>query len=378
MLEFCVSLKNKLQCKPNKKHVYDPKTIKHQKGKNNQRTKSGLLDHSNIIQGSKRFLTNSSSLYQESEGSIEISDPIIHEILHDSSIGQICSSGRKDFEGSFRTTRSASTSSWLTNPVDYNEENVSSRTRLLVQMDSDDGPSILICHKCGEKLKNLNDVETHHITEHYSVTELEETSSRKIVETICESGTSFISSELWQIDCILKVHNMPKTFQCFEEYREMVKINANKLQIKNHARCLVDGNELLMFHGTNIACSLGINGSYSLCTLDYCGVCQILRHGFSTNKEFQGALGVYTSSTSGKAFDSIMLSDERAFTRKAVIMCRVIAGRVHCPFEEIQEKIDSGFNSFAEKISDHSNIEELCLLNPKALLPCFVVIYKQK
>jgi len=174
MLEFCVSLKNKLQCKPNPKQVHDPKTIKHQKGKNNQRTKSGLLDHSNIIQGSKRYLTNSSSLHQESEGSIEISDPIIHEILHDSSIGQICScraycqcnSGSKDFEGSFRTTRSASTSSRLTNPVDYNEENVSSRTRLLVQMDSDDGPSILMCHKCGEKLKNLNDVETHHITEH--------------------------------------------------------------------------------------------------------------------------------------------------------------------------------------------------------------------
>lgn len=210
------------------------------------------------------------------------------------------------------------------------------------------------------------------------MTELEEDSSRQIVETICESGTSTVSSELWQIDCILKVHNMPKTLSCFEEYRKMVKLNANKLHIKNHPRCLVDGNERLMFHGTNIACSLGINGSYSLCTLDYCGVCQILRHGFSTNKEFQGTFGVYTSSTSGKAFDSIMLSDDRAFTRKAVIVCRVIAGRVHCSFEEIQEKVDSGFDSLAEKISDHSDIEELCLLNPKALLPCFVVTYKQQ
>jgi hypothetical protein len=208
------------------------------------------------------------------------------------------------------------------------------------------------------------------------VTELEEDSSRQIVETICESGTSIVSSELWQIDSILKVHNMPKTLACFEEYREMVKINAYKLHI-NHPRCLADGNEL-MFHGTNIACSLGINGSYSLCTLHYCGVCQILRHGFSPNKEFQGALGVYTTSTSEKAFDSIMLADDRAFTRKAVIMCRVIAGRVHCSFEEIQENVDSGFHSLAEKISNHSDIEELCLLNPKALLPCFVVIYKQQ
>jgi hypothetical protein len=172
---------------------------------------------------------------------------------------------------------------------------------------------------------------------------------------------------------------MPKTLACFEEYREIVKIKANKLHNKNHnPRCLVDGNELLMFHGTNIACSLGTNNSYSLCNLDYCGVCQILRHGFLTNKEFQGALGVYTTSTSGKAFDSIVLCDERAFTRKSVIVCRVIAGRVHCPFEEIQEKVDSRFDSLAEKLSKHGNIEELNLLNHKAMLPCFVVIYKQQ
>lgn len=171
---------------------------------------------------------------------------------------------------------------------------------------------------------------------------------------------------------------MPKTLACFEEYREIVKINANKLHV-NHPRCLADGNELLMFHGTNIACSLGINNSFSLCDLDYCGVCQILRHGFSTNMEFQGALGVYTTSISGKAFESIIrLCDDEAFTRKSVIVCRVIAGRVLCPLEEIQENVDSGFDSLAGRISVYSDIEELYLLNPKALLPCFVVIYKQQ
>lgn len=156
----------------------------------------------------------------------------------------------------------------------------------------------------------------------------------------------------------------------------MVKAKADKLQRK-HPRCVADGNELLRFHGTTIACSLGINSCYSLCTLDYCGVCQILRHGFSTNKEFQGSLGVYTTSTSGKAFDSIsiMTSHERPFPRKSVIVCRVIAGRIYSPLEE---KVDSEFDSLAEKINGHSDVEELYLLNPKALLPCFVVIYKQQ
>jgi hypothetical protein len=142
------SLKNKLQCKPNRKEVYDPKKIRHQKG-------------------SKRYLTNSSSFYEESEGSIDISDPIINEILYDSSSLSQCNSGIKDWEGSFRTTKRVSTSSRLINHVDdYNEENASSKTRLFVQVDSDDGPSILMCYKCGEKLKNLNAVETHHITQH--------------------------------------------------------------------------------------------------------------------------------------------------------------------------------------------------------------------
>lgn len=212
---------------------------------------------------------------------------------------------------------------------------------------------------------------------YFAVTELQEDSSRQIIETIC--GTSSVNSENMsgQIDCILKVQNMPRTLASFEEYREIVKIKADKLQ-KKHPRCLADGNELLRFHGTTIACSLGINSSYRLCTLDHCGVCQILRHGFSTNTEFQGALGVYTTSTSGKALDSIRPSIERPFPRKSVIVCRVIAGIAFSPLGEIQEQVDSGFDSLAEKISGHSDIEELYVLNPKALLPCFVVIYKQQ
>ncbi|MCD7467339.1 hypothetical protein HAX54_004731, partial [Datura stramonium] len=55
----------------------------------------------------------------------------------------------------------------------------------------------------------------------------------------------------------------------------------------------------------------------------------------------------------------------------------VIAGRVHKPLENVQELIgQSGFDSLAGKVGLYSNIEELYLLNSKALLPCFVVICK--
>lgn len=126
----------------------------------------------------------------------------------------------------------------------------------------------------------------------FAVVQLErDGSSCKIIQQICKDN--LIESRAAQIECILRVQKKQETFACFEESRDMVRTKAERLQ-NEHPRCLVDGNELLRFHGTTIACSLGLNGSSTLCTLEQCGVCQILRHGFSANKEFHGARGVYT------------------------------------------------------------------------------------
>ena len=169
---------------------------------------------------------------------------------------------------------------------------------------------------------------------------------------------------------------MQKTLARFEEYRETVKIKASKLQ-KKHPRCLADGNELLRFYGTSVSCSLGLNGSSTLCLSEKCCVCRIIRNGFSAKKELKGGIGVFTTSTSGRAFESIEIIGEEPSLRKALIVCRVIAGRVHRPLENIQEMAaQTGFDSLAGKVGLYSNIEELYLLNARALLPCFVVICK--
>ncbi|CAN1243137.1 hypothetical protein LINPERPRIM_LOCUS5565, partial [Linum perenne] len=209
-----------------------------------------------------------------------------------------------------------------------------------------------------------------------TVTELVEgDSSRKIVEIICKTSWLKSESHCGRIERVLKVHNMQKTLARFEEYREMVKMRASKLQ-KKHPRCIADGNELLRFYGTTVACSLGLNGSSSLCISDKCCVCRIIRNGFSAKKELKG-VGVFTTSTSGRAFECIEVLEEDACVRKALLVCRVIAGRVHRPVEKIQEFAgQTGFDSLAGKVGLYSNIEELYLLNPRALLPCFVVICK--
>ncbi|KAJ4843819.1 hypothetical protein Tsubulata_014021 [Turnera subulata] len=246
-----------------------------------------------------------------------------------------------------------------------------------VSLEADfNGSSSITCHKCGEHFSKWEAAENHHLSKH-AVTELVEgDSSRKIVEIICR--TSWLKSEnhCGRIERVLKVHNMQKTLARFEEYREMVKIKASKLP-KKHPRCIADGNELLRFYGTTVACSLGLNGSSSLCVSDRCSVCRIIRNGFSAKKELKGGVGVFTTSTSGRAFESIELIDEDPSVRKALIVCRVIAGRVHRPLENIQEiSGQTGFDSLAGKVGLYSNIEELYLLNPRALLPCFVVICK--
>lgn len=224
----------------------------------------------------------------------------------------------------------------------------------------------------------------------FAVIELsKEDSSSQIIETICRTGNWSDESErmLGQVESVLKVQNLPTTFSRFEEYREMVKLNADKSQ-KKQPRCVADGNELLRFHGTTITCSLGTNRSSGLCTSRYCNVCQILRHGSYTNKEFHGSFGIFTTSTCGKAFESIDSSvfDNMRYShrqRKCVIVCRVIAGRIlHCPVDHdheiIEESGNDGFDSLAEKRSNsNSEIdEELYVLNPSAILPCFVVIFR--
>ncbi|GLT83480.1 hypothetical protein SLE2022_017680 [Rubroshorea leprosula] len=247
--------------------------------------------------------------------------------------------------------------------------------RVSLETDSN-GCSIVTCHKCGEQFSKWEAAEAHHLSKH-AVTELVEgDSSRKIVEIICR--TSWLKSEnhCGRIERVLKVHNMQKTLARFEEYREMVKNKASKLP-KKHPRCIADGNELLRFHGTTVSCSLGLNGSSSLCVSEKCCVCRIIRNGFSAKKELKEGIGVFTTSTSGRAFESIEILEDDPSIRKALIVCRVIAGRVHRPLENILEMAgQTGFDSLAGKVGLYSNIEELYLLNPRALLPCFVVICK--
>ncbi|KAK1424474.1 hypothetical protein QVD17_19804 [Tagetes erecta] len=433
------ALRKSLQCQSGPADVHDPnvqvknlskivtKTRKSSGGKSGcSRSLANLKD---VIHGSKRHMEEKPSILEttatttnaspRSIGSSELLNPIAHEVILSNSNCElkitgfgslqdgISNGGGGDegvssrFEGTLKPGTPGPqhyhhrmpTRSPMTNRRNHNGNSRVGRglglgsglgtiipTKARASFDGDaaiNGIFSLACHKCGEQFVKWEALEFHHLSKHAVTELLEGDSSRKIVELIYKTSWSKSHTNSGGIERILKVHNMQRTLSEFEEHRETVKVKASKLQ-KKHPRCLADGNELLRFHGTFVECNLGLNGSSSLCQSSNCNVCQVLRHGFSIKKiNKQNVVpGVFTTSTSQRAFHALGVNNS-SLLRKALIVCRVIAGRVHKPLENIQDLANqSGFDSLAGKVGIYSNIEELYLLNPKALLPCFVIICK--
>ncbi|CAA7060808.1 unnamed protein product [Microthlaspi erraticum] len=240
------------------------------------------------------------------------------------------------------------------------------------------GFGVISCRKCHERVRDLDAFETHYLSNHSVIRLLPGDFSRTTVELICNKGYSHKLGKAKRnnISAILKIQNLQRVVAEFEDYRELVKIRANKLS-KKHSRCMADGNELLAFHGTTLSCGLG-NRSSNLCLSDQCGVCQILRNGFACKTRSDGIKGVHTASTSSSALECIQMDRGRnRGALKAVVLCRVIAGRVHKPMQKFEDPFGfSEFDSLALKIGPNSTIDELFLLSTKALLPCFVIIFK--
>ncbi|KAK4429688.1 hypothetical protein Salat_1269400 [Sesamum alatum] len=229
--------------------------------------------------------------------------------------------------------------------------------------------TISSCPECGEIFMKPENLELHQAVRH-AVSELgPEDTSKNIVEIIFQSSWLKKQAPVCKIDRILKVQNTPKTISKFEEYRDAIKAKATRLP-KKHPRCLADGNELLRFHCTTLMCSLGLNGSSNLCnSIPNCTVCSIIKNGFKVTSEVSSK-GILTTATSGKAHDScgVALDDGK----RAMLVCRVIAGRVKKNPEGNMEDYDS----VAGAAGVYSNLDELYVFNPKAILPCFVVIYR--
>ncbi|CAM8881037.1 unnamed protein product [Rhodiola kirilowii] len=236
--------------------------------------------------------------------------------------------------------------------------------------------TVCSCPDCGEVFMKAENLETHQAVRH-AVSELgPEDTSRNIVEIIFQSSWQKKQMPVCKIDRILKVQNTPKTISNFESYRESIKSKANKT-IKKHQRCIADGNELLRFHSTTLQCSLGLNGSTNLCdSISKCTVCSVIRNGFRLSEK-----GILTTATSGRADDKIedellgggrpRMEVRESPKKRAMLVCRVIAGRV-------KRENSEEFDSVSDGLETYSSLDELYVFDQKAILPCFVVIYGEE
>lgn len=230
--------------------------------------------------------------------------------------------------------------------------------------------TVCSCPDCGEMFVKVESLELHQSIRH-AVSELgPEDTSRNIVEIIFQSSWLKKQSPVCKIERILKVHNSKKTVARFEEYRDSVKSKASKLP-KKHPRCVADGNELLRFYCTSFRCSLGQNGCSNLCdSIPHCKACSIIRDGIKMDELRR----IQTMATSGRAHDAVEVKS--GSEKRAMLLCRVIAGRVKKSLDIGSE--DQQFDSVAGTTGLYSNLDDLYVFNPKSILPCFLVIYRDQ
>ena len=196
-----------------------------------------------------------------------------------------------------------------------------------------------------------------------------------IVETIFRSGWP---KEIGlTVQKVLKVNHSASVLNKFEEYRNKVKLNAAKsCKSKIMERLIVDGNELLKFQGALITCSLGIDRHSNICDKKCCGVCRMISSSFTVEDA-----AVLVHENSWKAHEKVTNDyvAKRVCARRAIILCRVIAGRVggYHRLELMDGEEFGWFDSVVGSTGDESNgSEELMVLTPSAVLPCFVVVYE--
>ncbi|XP_019156657.1 PREDICTED: uncharacterized protein LOC109153251 [Ipomoea nil] len=176
--------------------------------------------------------------------------------------------------------------------------------------------------------------------------------SRNVVEIIFHTSWS-PKSFSGRVEMLFKVQNLPRTGTRFEEYREAVKKRAGGAAPvdgrEDHARCVADGNEVMRFYCLGPTAAVYETG----------GTAWGLHPGKGTAIcTFAGSGDAHERSGGGRG-------------RRAMLVCRVIAGRV-CKEFGINSLLEGrvGFDS----VSGDSG--ELLVFDSRAVIPCFLIIYK--
>ncbi|XP_050369036.1 uncharacterized protein LOC126787154 [Argentina anserina] len=189
--------------------------------------------------------------------------------------------------------------------------------------------------------------------------------SRDIIEMIVRKASMNPSKPSGKIKTVLRVKNSVETLEMFEKYREKVKKVA-KERCMRHPRITVDGNELMRFYCTTMACcNVESRRVPELCNGPTCRVCRLIHSSFDTEYVLENGIQLSTSS------ENTIAVTRASKAKRAVIVCRTIAGSiVNVDDQEYDESESIGNRNL------HSTTTEYLLVqNPSAVLPCFVIVF---
>lgn len=159
--------------------------------------------------------------------------------------------------------------------------------------------------------------------------------------------------------------------------------NEVQLTTKGSERFFDNGNETLLFHGTDRLCAIGEHRKSILpCFAPACRLCCIIRRSYDIRKSrtkhnfSRFGKGVYTTSCSSKADDYAKnLSDKPKF--KAMLVNRVLVGKsaVLTRTNVALSGPPNGYHSVQGKPGADLNYPETVVYRDEAIRPAYLVIY---
>lgn len=170
---------------------------------------------------------------------------------------------------------------------------------------------------------------------------------------------------------MFRLKNSPEVIENFEKYRDIVKQKAQATEHK-HPRSLVDGNELLCFYVTTTTCQtkppVPISGP---CNNSDCKLCRTIS--FSFDIDYTKRIEIQLCIGDDALSHSISAVPKGKYCRKAVIICRIIAGQMKC-----RKDCSNGdeYDSVRNNRGFCFNSEHLIVNNLNSILPCFIIVLK--
>eukprot|EP00897_Mesotaenium_endlicherianum_P005048 jgi/Mesen1/4571/ME000232S03818 len=263
--------------------------------------------------------------------------------------------------------------------LEQHRHNSPGHGRLSVHAQPRSWPGQRQCSVCKKYFNDLLSLEQHHV--HAHPVRLLDARGAEYQKLNRDFSGTWKSRDIppGRIQSIFRVPIKASAEERFERYRRKVKDKASRTH--GDALCLKDGNERMRYHGTTLACSLGIASSSTLCNLGTCHLCNILKGGFKLKKAagfLRFGRGIYCTATSSKAHGYSLVSEQTSSPHlRAVLVCKVIAGRTHKFYDDMPHltQAPEGYDSVVGEPGETLNYDELVLYNNRAILPVYVVVY---